>query len=174
MKYQIIRTCKNCKNEDVFEFTKIQIAFELYDSNEIWKGKCQKCQSQNFSSLQNPYLELDKEILDVWGNDEKLFLNPQDEEIILAEMHHLELILNSINEKTYLKRKIDVLLESLCVLLYDNTVICEEYSEIENQEREKNAKIILPNLIKLKTEIKKSEEHIMEYIKEVVFHQIGI
>ena len=174
MKYQLIRTCKDCKNKDAFEFTKIQSAFELYDSNEIWGKKCSKCDSQNCSSLQHPYVKLDKEILDIWGNDEKLHLDAQDEEIILAEMHNLEIILNSISEGKYLKSKIETLIESLCVLLYDNSANCDEYSEIENQEREKNAKIIRPELIKQKNRIKEMEEHIMEYIKVVVFPQIEI
>ncbi len=174
MKYQLLRICKDCNNEDAYEYTKIQSAFELYDANEIWTKKCSKCNSQNCFSLQHPQVELDKEILDIWGNDENLYLNPQDEEIILAEMHNLELILNSINEEKYLKRKIEILIESLCVLLYDNTSNCNEYNEIENIKREKNADIIRTELIKIKNKIIEAEEHIMEYIKVVVFQQIGI
>ena len=174
MKYQLIRTCKDCKNEDIFELTKIQTAFELYDFKEIWNKECSKCNSTNCYSLKNPYIKLDKEILDIWGNDEKLYLNQQDEEIILAEMHYLSMILTEINDNKYLKRKIRVLLESICILLYDNTIICNDFSEEENQKREENAKIILPELIKIKEKIKESEEYIMEYIKVVVFPQIGI
>ncbi|WP_291141898.1 hypothetical protein [Flavobacterium sp. UBA7680] len=174
MKYQLIRTCKDCKNEDIFEFTKVQTAFELYDSKLIWDKKCSKCTSTNCCSLKRPYVKLDKEILDIWGNDEKLYLNSQDEEIILAEMHYLDITLTAINEDKYLKRKINILLESICILLYDNSVICNDFSEEENQKREENAKIIRPELIKMKAKIKESEEHIMEYIKVVVFPQIGI
>uniref|UniRef100_UPI0040493ADF hypothetical protein n=1 Tax=Flavobacterium sp. TaxID=239 RepID=UPI0040493ADF len=174
MKYQLIRTCKDCKNENAFEFTKIQSAFKLYDSNEIWKKKCSKCNSQNCSSLHHPFVKLDKEILDIWGNDEKLYLNPQDEEIILAEMDYFPLIITSIYEDKYLKRKIEILLESICILLYDNTVNQEEYDDDENHIRQKNAEIILPELIKLRDKIKESEKNIMEYIKKVVFPQLEI
>ena len=174
MKYQLIRTCKDCKNEDVFEFTKIQSAFELYDSNEICNKKCTKCSSTNCLFMQHPYVGLDKEILDVWGKNEKLYLNPQDEEIILAEMHYLPMILIAIGEGKYLKRKIEILLESICILLYDNTVTSNEFNEEEIQEREKNAKFIRPELIKLKGKILDSEKYIMEYVKIVVFPQIGI
>ena len=174
MKYELIRACKDCKNEDAFEFTKIQSAFELYDSNEIWKKNCSKCNSQNCSSIRHSYVQLDKEILDIWGNDEKLYFNPQDEEIILAEMHNLELILESINEDKYLKSKIEKLIESLCVLLYDNSANSDEYDEVENEAREKNAKVIRPELIKLKNRIKDMEEYLMDYLKVVVFPQIEI
>ena len=119
MEYKLTRTCKDCKNDDFFEFTKIESAFELYDIGEIYKKPCSKCNSLNTESLHLPLVELDTEILDIWGNNEHLYLNPQDEEIILAEMHYFSMILNSINEGKYLKRKTEVLLESICILLYD-------------------------------------------------------
>ena len=121
-----------------------------------------------------PFVQIDKEILDIWGNDSELYLNPQDEEIILAEMHYFPMILNSINEGKYLKRKLEILLESICILLYDNTINSDEYSYEENAKRKKNAEIIRPELIKLKDKIKESEKHIMEYIKVIVFPQIGL
>lgn len=174
MEYKLTRICENCKNEDVFEFTKIQTAFDLYDVDEIYNRPCSKCYSLIPECLNLPFVKLDKEILDMWGNNEELYLNPQDEEIILAEMHYFPLILNSINEGQYLKRKIEILLESICILLYDNTVSSNEFSEEENIERKKNVEIIRPELIRLKDKIKESEKHIMEYIKVVVFPQIEL
>lgn len=73
-----------------------------------------------------------------------------------------------------MKSKIEILIESLCILLYDNIANSDEYSEVENKEREKNAKIIRPELIKLKNRIKNMEEYLMDYIKVVVFPQIEI
>ena len=67
-----------------------------------------------------------------------------------------------------------VLVTDSHILLYDNTASSNEYSEKENLIREENAKIIRPELIKLKDKVKESEKYIMEYIKEVVFPQIGI
>ena len=174
MTYQLTRTCKDCKNEDIFELTKIQSAFELYDLKDFWNKKCSKCNSTNCYAVQHPRLILDKEILDIWGNDEKLYLNPQDEEIILAEMHNLPIIIDALTEKKYLKRKIDILIEAVCILLYDNTVSCKEFSEEENQLRERNANVIRPELIKFKDKIIESEANIMDYIKVVVFPELGI
>ncbi|TDO77300.1 hypothetical protein EV143_10461 [Flavobacterium chryseum] len=174
MNYKLTRTCKDCKHEDVFELTKIQCAFELYNFKEMWTKKCSNCHSTHCYSLRKSSVNLDKEILDIWGNDEKLYLNQQDEEIILAEMHYLPMILFAINEGKYLKRKIGILVESICILLYDNTVISNEFSKEENLQREKNAKIIFPELLKLKDKIEGSDRYIMDYIKEVVFPQLGI
>lgn len=174
MKYQLRRKCKDCNNEDLFEFSKIQAAFELYDINEIWNTKCSNCNSINCASIIHPHVKLDKEILDFWGNNEKLYLNPQDEEIILAEMHYLPLIIESISEGKYLKQKNNILIESLCILLYDNTIESDEFTVEENIERDKNAKIILPKLFSLKNKILESENNIMDYVKVIVFPQIGL
>lgn len=174
MEYNLIRICKNCKNEDVFEFTKIQAAFDLYHVDEIYNKPCSKCNSLIPECMNLPFVQIDKEILDIWGNDSELYLNPQDEEIILAEMNYFPMILNSINEGKYLKRKLEILLESICIILYDNTINSDEYSYEENAKRKKNAEIIRPELIKLKDKIKESEKHIMEYIKVIVFPQIGL
>ena len=153
---------------------KFNLHLNFMTQMKFGKKKCSKCNSQNCSSLHHPFVKLDKEILDIWGNDEKLYLNPQDEEIILAEMDYFLLIITSINEDKYLKRKIEILLESICILLYDHTVNPEEYDDDENHIRQKNAEIILPELIKLRDKIIESEKNIMEYIKKVVFPQLGI
>lgn len=174
MKYNLIRTCKDCKNQDIFEFTKIQAAFELYNSSEIWKMKCSKCNSTNCYCIEHPYVKLDQEIFDLWGNNEHFFLSSQDEEIILAEMDNFSMILSAIKDEKYLNSKISILVESLCILLYDNTVECIDYNEEENQERAKNAQIIRPELIKIKDLIKANEVEIMDYLKVVVFPQLGI
>ena len=66
------------------------------------------------------------------------------------------------------------MIEAFCVLLYDNTVAPEEYSEKENKERESIAKKVRPELLKRKNRIKEAENSIMEYIQEVVYPQIDI
>ncbi|KAF2513878.1 hypothetical protein [Flavobacterium foetidum] len=173
-KYQLTRTCKDYQNKDVFELTKIECAFSLYNFKEIWNKECSNCFSTACYSLSKSFVAVDQEILDLWGNNEKLHLDEQDEEIILAEMDYLPLLLSSVHENKYLKRKTEILLEALCVLLYDNTVASEEFTREENKEREKNATLIRLELIRLKDQIKASEKYMMDYIKEVAFPQIGI
>lgn len=174
MNYHLQRTCAACKNVDLFPVSKMEAAFELYSSKGIWNTKCTKCNSLKCSSLQHAHPKLDQEILDIWGNDPKLFLMVQDEEIFLAEYDYFPMLLKAIDESTYLKSKIDVLVESICVLLYDYTVASEEYSEKENQERESIAKKIRPELIKRKNRIIDSGDIVREYIQKVVYPQIGI
>ena len=174
MKYQLTRTCKDCKNIDLTEITKIEAAFELYDTKPIWKTPCSKCGVNNCSSIGHHKPIIDKELLDIWGNDLKLFFMPQDQELILAEYDYFPMLLTAIDEAKYLKPKINVLIEAICVLLYDNTVSPEEYSEKENQERESLAEKIRPELERRKDRIIEAGENVWEYIRIIVYPQIGI
>ena len=174
MEYYLKRICEDCKNVDSFELTKVDAAFELYDSSEIWHTPCSKCRSVNCESIEHSHPKLDRELLDIWGNDLKINLMEQDEELFLAEIEYLPLILQAIDESKYFKSKINILIESLCVLLYDNTVQDDCYSSEENKERQRIANIVKPELISRKEEIIEADTFIMDYIKEVVYPQIGI
>ena len=174
MEYKLSRGCKECENVDLFGLTKIEAAFELYDSSQIWKTPCSKCGSVNCKFLGHDHPKLDQELLDIWGNSPELFLMSQDEELFLAEIDYLPMTLKAIDESKYLKRKIEVLVESVCVLLYDNSASPEEYTDNENKEREKAATLVRTELIKRKDKIIEAREAVMDYIKEIVFPQIGI
>jgi len=174
MEFNVIRTCKDCKNEDFFYLTKVQSAFQLYDSSEIWNSLCSKCGSTECLSLGGKQPKVDQQLLDMWGNSATLHFWTQDEEIFLAETEYFHLILNAIDKSKYPERKITVLIQSICVLLYDNTETFEKYADEENFKREKDANLIRPELIKRKDKIIKEQGLIMEYIKQVVFPQIGI
>lgn len=172
--YKIERICKDCKNIDSFPLTKLEAAFDLFDSLKIWNADCSKCGSNNCQSTTLHGPELDQELLDIWGNNMNLAFMNQDEELLLAELGYLPMLLRAIDEQAYLKHKIDILIESICILLFDNTFQPEEYTDEENERRQKIAKEVRPKLIKRKDKIIKAEEYIRDYVKEVVFPQIGI
>ena len=174
MEYKLIRTCKNCKHVDSIELTKVEAAFGLYDSYKIWRTPCSNCGSINCESLARHHTTLDRELLGMWGNDPELFLMEQDQELLLAEYDYLPMLLEAIDESKYLRSKIDVLIEAICILFYDNTVSPEEYSVIENKKRENIAVKVRPELIKRKDKILEAGDAVMDYIKEVVYPQIGL
>ncbi len=174
MEYKLTRTCKDCKHIDSIELTKVEAAFELYDSSKIWKMPCSNCGSISCESLGQHHLTLDKELLDIWGYNPELFFMEQDQELLLAEYKYFHMLLEAIDESKYLKSKIDVLVEAICILLYDNTVSPEEYSYKENKERESIAEKVRPELIKRNARIADAGDAVMDYIKEVVYPQIGI
>lgn len=174
MEYKLSKTCKDCKYVDSIELTKVEAAFELYDSNKVWKTPCSNCGSINCESLAHHHPKLDKELLDMWGNDPELYLMEQDQELLLAEFDYFNMLLKAIDESKYLESKIDVLIEAICVLLYDNTVSSGEYSDEENKLRESIAEKVRPELIKRKNRIVDAGDAVMDYIKEVVYPQIEI
>lgn len=174
MEYQLSRTCKDCGNIDTFPLTKVEAAFELYNSNEIWNLHCSKCASTECQSTYQNKPDIDRELLDLWGNDPTLFFMEQDEDLIIADIDNLHLILEVLDEKKYSKKKNSILIQSLCALLYDYTISPEEYSEKENEDRRKSAAKITPELIKRKTEILECDEDIMDYIKVEIYPQIGL
>jgi len=174
VEYKLTRTCKDCKNVDSIVLTKIEAAFELYDSSKIWKTPCSNCGSIKCESLGHHNPTLDKELLDLWGNDPELFLMEQDQELLLAEFDYFPMLLKAIDESKYPKPKIDILIEAVCILLYDNTVSPEEYSETENRERQNIAQEVKPELIKRKDRIIEAGDSVMDYIKDLVYPQIEI
>lgn len=174
MEYKLTRTCKDCENVDSYELTRVEAAFELYNSKEIWNKKCSKCGSVSCGSLVHHHPKLDKSLLDIWGSDPTLYFMEQDQELFLAEYDYFPMILNAIDEGKYLKSKIDVLVEAICILLYDNIVSPEEYSEQENLDRQNIAQKVRPELIKRKDRIIDAGDAVMDYIKKVVYPQIGI
>lgn len=177
MEYHIKRTCTNCHHVDLFPVTKIQARFELYDTRQIWTHPCSKCHSTKAHSLTHAHPPIDIELLDLWGNNPDWYFAPQDEDIILAEMDYFEMILKAIDDSAYLKIKIDVLVSSMCVLLYNNTFPCGEFdsfSKSEQEERSADAQIIRPELMKRKQRVYEAKYLIMDYIQAVVFPQIGI
>jgi len=110
----------------------------------------------------------------MWGNDRELRFLDQDEELMLAEFEYLPMLLNAIDDSSYMGAKIDILIEAICILLYDNTSGSEEYSDSENVDRERIARQIRQELIKRKQIIIESQAYMRDYVKEVVYPQIGI
>lgn len=174
VKYELKRACKKCENIDLIPVTKLEAAFELYDSSKIYNTNCSKCDSKEMKYLEHAHPKLDKEIIDLWGSNNNYRVSPQDEEIILAELENLELITNAIDENKYLSYKQIVLLQALCVLLYDYSVEPNENYDLTTEEINNIIEKIRPELIKRKSKIKKVENWIMGYIKLVVFPQIDL
>lgn len=183
MKYYVTRTCKDCKNQDSFEFTKIEAAFSLYNSNKIWNSACSKCNSKKYSSVGYSRPKIDKELLDIWGANPNYYFMDQDEDIIIADIDYLNLFLDAIDNNYYPKRKTDILIAACCIILYDNTWFLKEFAhkdipiedlEDENKDAQKIADKVRKELIKRKDKVKEAEKSIMDYIQKIVFPQIEL
>ena len=90
--YTIERTCSNCGNKEQISVSKKEAAFELVDIHGVIGMKCKKCTESTFStSFERP--DLDLELLKEWATNTDLYLMPQDEELLLADVKYLELSL---------------------------------------------------------------------------------
>ena len=174
MKFGLTRSCKACHQEDFYTFSKVEAAFHLYDLQDFWTRACSNCGARQAQSITYHTPKPDQELFDLWGKDAKLRFMDQDEGIILGEYENLPLLLKAIDEEKYLKEKMDVLIEAVCVILYDHSYPSHEFSEKEEEDRKHIAARIRPELIKRKERIKASESEIWEYVKEVVFPQLGL
>ncbi len=137
--------------------TKREAAFELR-WQEIVNKQCPKCGSTDFTDITIPIVELDETLLLEWGRHREYFLMPQDEELLLAEEKYFDMIVDILDNNLILQHKKYILLEALCVLLYD--LVQEEYDTPFTDA-------LIRELNKRRADINTS--YIMDYIKEVVF-----
>jgi len=168
------KVCKDCGNTDVFTLTKIEAAFSIEDS-AIQKTACTKCGSFKWSSYWHNKPDLDGELLDAWGNGPNLSFLDQDEDIILAEEANVPLFLDAIDKQNYPQKKLNILLAALCIMVYDNVIADEEYTEQENIRRRKTADKVIAGLIPRKHLVAETKDwEIMDYVRQIVFPLIGI
>ena len=167
MSYTITTICKHCKHESVFEITKTEGSFDLAE-NISWNIPCEKCSSTEKSSLGTNKPTIDEELMEQWATQEELQFLDQDEDLYIAVVDNIDLIIHFLDAEKTLPAKKNVLLDALCVLLYDNVKDMEELSKKEKQLRKDNLEILLPRIIERKDLILQNKELIYKYVFEVV------
>jgi hypothetical protein len=145
--------------------TKREAAFELFDISKALGQECKKCSSTSFTtSYQRPDLDLD--LLKEWATNPDLYLMPQDEELLLAEEQYLEMILHVLDSVSIPDHKRDLLMDALCVIVYDNTN--DDNSQADGLLKQK----VIKELNKRQDKLKLADNWIADYIKEVVYPQL--
>jgi hypothetical protein len=166
--YFVERTCKACRSIFKFSITKREAAFALWTTPDIWNLKCFHCGSTEIYSLGASSVELDKELLFEWAFDESLYVDEQDEEVILGNEKYVDILLDLIDNHSLPTRKRNIIIEAFCVVLHD-------YLTGDGQEVDENvAERVKQELVKRKQMVIESKEWIMGYIKEAVFPQLGL
>ncbi|AXP81749.1 hypothetical protein CJ739_2677 [Mariniflexile rhizosphaerae] len=166
MNYQYQRGCE-CGNIDSLEVSKIEAAFEL-NYLSFSKSECSKCgeKKMSFGSINSP--EIDRELLTIWAENIDYLFCPLDEGLTLAQYkENIDLYLEFIDDEIINAEKKNVLIEALCVMIYDRV--------------DKTDKEDLDIINKIATELKLRENQvlfsqhwIMDYIKKVSFPIIGV
>ena len=96
-----------------------------------------------------------------------MYLIPQDEELLLADEPYVNMILEVLDTTPILDHKRDLLLDALCVIVYDN-------SNSDNSQRDEQLrKRVVDELNKRQDMLKLADKWIMDYIKVVVYPQLG-
>lgn len=168
MDYYIILTCKDCFHEEKIAISKIEAAFDLYDSKMLWEKPCLNCSSVAKKSMVYSKSNLDKELMELWLKNDNYYFLEQDEELWLAEMYNLDLILFALDHEDISESRELTLVETLCILIYDNHANEEEQSEDDKVERKRNLEIVLPEIIKRKHLIEKHKDNILDYLYKIV------
>ena len=118
------------------------------------------------TSYQTP--DLDFELLKEWATNPNLHLMPQDEELLLADEKYLDNILNILDNVAILDHKRNLLMDALCVIVYDNTIDDNEQKDENLKER------VIKELNKRTDQLKQADDWIMDYIKEIVYPQLEL
>jgi len=165
--YKIERTCNKCGESSILNVTKREAAFELFDTSKAFAQACNKCSSTNFTTAyQRPNLDFD--LLKEWATDLNLYLMEQDEELLLAEEQYLDIILEVLDTVQILDHKRDLLMDALCVIVYDNT-------NADNSQRDEQLKKrVIKELNARQDKLKLADDWIMDYIKDVVYPQLDL
>jgi len=171
--YYITRTCQNCGNKDDIYLTKKQKAFELYNFNKVWNQECTVCKSTECYSVGGFPIELDKELLLEWALDSSLHINPQDDEIILAEERYIDMMIDVLDNYDISEIKKRILVEALCIIIYDSIIGRDEDIEILHKN-EALIERVAAELIKRQPVVLAAGRYISDYIKQIVYPRIGL
>ncbi|WP_192821514.1 hypothetical protein [Rufibacter sp. LB8] len=162
--YTIARICSNGHTQRI-AVSKREVAFELVDINEVLGPQCGICHSITFSTS-HEIPEIDLELLQEWSTNLDLYFMPQDEELLLADEKYLDMILEMLDSVQLPDHKRNVLMDALCVIVYDNTIEGNDKKDDQLKSR------VISELVKRKEKLVLAEEWIMDYIKDVVYPQL--
>lgn len=165
--YQIERECNKCSHLQKINVSKREAAFELYDINKILGNVCKKCDGDKFTT-KHPAKNIDFALFKEWAINPELYFMDQDEELILADEEHLDLILYTLDNIKIHKHKQDLLMDALCIIVYDNSLPINKSGDFFLRDKVINE--INSRLEKLND----ANEWIMDYIKEIVYPQLNI
>ena len=166
-RYTIERECSNCGSKEQIKVSKREAAFELVDIHKVVGENCNRCSASKFiTHYQTP--DLDFDLLKEWATNPELYLMEQDEELLLADEKHLDNILKILDNVSLLDHKRNLILDALCVIVYDNTIDDNEQKDERLKER------VIKELNNRIDELRKADDWIMDYLKEVVYPQLEV
>ncbi len=167
--YILTRICK-CGYKEEFPLNRLEAAFG-FPENKFWKMICPQCGKSQTDSVSYNTPKIDSDLFKIWSENENYQFSEQDEDILLAEMDYLELLLSAFDDKNFPIEKKVIVINALCVLLFDNIKLKgEKYTEDEKHRMEVNRNIVLPELQKRRDAIFNYKSVIWDYVWEEIEH----
>lgn len=168
----LTKTCVN-GHAKMIGLTPLEAMFELYNFKQIWDTPCAVCGAKTESlGLSKP--DLTAELLEIWASHPNYHFWVQDEDIFLAEMEHLPLLLQALDSPDFPKGKTSIIVSALCVLWYENGVFsAEDHTPQEQKTMLHNQKILRPLLLERKEMILLHKNAISGYIWKEIKRLLG-
>ena len=94
--------------------------------------------------------------------------------MFLGDFSLLNLLLNCIDQDNYLPSKKVVLIEALCIILYDCLTSYDSEIDTEKIEAQKDLTIVLEECVKRKDKIAAVGKELPGYLRDLVFPKIGL
>lgn len=168
MTYTHFRRCAECGYEEERQLSAREAAFI---ERRCWSSPCGQCGLFPYRSSQEGWNwpAPTEALLEEWIRNDDLRFEDQDEEICIGDAENLPLLERFLNHPDALPSKRQVLLEAICVVLYDHAT-SESRSPADEGAISEATEI-------LKRNIRLFDEHgemICDYIKEVVYPRIGL
>ncbi|MBN1971179.1 MAG: hypothetical protein JW870_17565 [Candidatus Delongbacteria bacterium] len=156
--FKLNKKCSKCGHVVCISLSKIQAAFDTYDTNKFSKENCCNCGANQWKEMSITTPKLDLELLDIWGNTLDYHFWEQDEDLMFSSAGEIDIILSAINKDEYLPEKMGILLSTLFVILYD----AKENNLVDLELK------VLKYLQENHDIINKYQNHIDSYLKEKV------
>lgn len=117
--YTVTTHCaKNHKSN--ISLTLLEVAFDLFDKNKLWDTPCAICDGK-IESVSKSNFEITDELFNIWANNpDYQFSEGFYEDLDLAEMKYLPMLLRAIDDKNFPNSKKTVVVKVLCALWYNN------------------------------------------------------
>lgn len=172
MEYYVYRSCYDCRQEEKIGVTKVELAFSYYRDKMLSKRPCPHCVALAGGSLGYSMVALDQELLDLWGNDSRLSFLEQDEDLVLADILYVPMMLEALDRRKYKKHKLRTLVSALCVLVYDN--LGAAGTKKDAAKRQQVLDTVIPALQARREFVQRAGSTVMDYIRKAVFPLIQI
>lgn len=158
---------RNHKNNTTL--TLLEVAFDLFDKNKLWDTPCAICGGK-IESMSKSDFEITDELFNIWANNPNYqFSEGFDEDLDLAEIKYLPMLLKAIDDENFPNAKKVVVVRALCALWYNNYEFPKsDYGTLELKQMRQNREILKPILLERKDIILYYKDLMWDYIWRVV------